>query len=105
VEPTPRTKRTWIQRLPATLFGLLCVMAALVGACVSFILGAMVGWIIEIDGNDIEAVKFIDTAAVSAKPAGVTFAQRRGRKCQEKDAANPFAAKNRRVQVINAADK
>jgi hypothetical protein len=36
-----------------------------------------------IDLRPADAVKFIDTAAVLAKPAGVTFAQRRGRKCQE----------------------
>ena len=36
-----------------------------------------------IDLRPAGAVKFIDSAAVPAKPAGVTFAQRRGRKCQE----------------------
>jgi hypothetical protein len=36
-----------------------------------------------IESRPEDAVKFIDTAATQAKPAGVTFAQRRGRKCQE----------------------
>jgi hypothetical protein len=36
-----------------------------------------------IDLRPAGAVKFIDSAAVPAKPASVTFAQRRGRKCQE----------------------
>jgi hypothetical protein len=36
-----------------------------------------------IDLRPADAVKFIDAAAVLAKPTGVTFAQRRGRKCQE----------------------
>ena len=36
-----------------------------------------------IDLRPAGAVKFIDSAAVPAKPARVTFAQRRGRKCQE----------------------
>ena len=36
-----------------------------------------------IDLRPAGAVKFIDSAAVPAKLASVTFAQRRGRKCQE----------------------
>ena len=36
-----------------------------------------------IDPRPAGVVKSIDTAAVPAKPADVSFAQRRGRKCQE----------------------
>jgi hypothetical protein len=36
-----------------------------------------------IDLRPADAVKSIDTAAVPAKPADVTYAHRRGRKCQE----------------------
>jgi hypothetical protein len=36
-----------------------------------------------IDPHQADTVKSLATAAVSAKPADVTFAGRRGRKCQE----------------------
>jgi hypothetical protein len=36
-----------------------------------------------IDPHQADAVKSFATAAVSAKPADVTFVGRRGRKCQE----------------------
>jgi hypothetical protein len=36
-----------------------------------------------IDSRPVGAVKSVDTAAARTKGADVTFAQRRGRKCQE----------------------
>jgi hypothetical protein len=91
VEPTPRTKRNWIQRLPATLFGLLCITAALVGACVSFILGAMAGWIIGIDSGDIEALVLLGFVFAGAVVGVLLVARARKRQLVDVFHGHPIA--------------
>src|SRR5437016_5340659 len=60
-------RRIWIQRLPLFLFIVLCVVAALVAACIFFILGAVVEGIFElifqISDKNIEPVLLLALAS------------------------------------------
>jgi GYF domain 2 len=60
------SKKTWIQRLPVIWFGLVCVAAALLGACLFLIVGLIVDFAFGIDAPLFDFMLLLALPAIGA---------------------------------------